>query len=118
MASSSSIPTPPRARTAGRQALADTSVFSKSTANLLSKIKQPLLAQLVRKQQAAMQRPVTSHLHVRTGYPIWQVSSRLKHRIFTEAVRDRQHLIIPDCANDVPKVVEVCARALPLDVVV
>ena len=35
-----------------------------------------------------------------------KVPARLKQRLFREAVADRQHLLIPDCANDLPKVDE------------
>lgn len=35
-----------------------------------------------------------------------KVPTRLKQRVFREAMHDRQHLLIPDCANDVPKVDE------------
>ena len=41
-----------------------------------------------------------------------KVPARLKQRLFREAVADRQHLLIPDCANDVPKVDEMLEALL------
>ena len=38
-----------------------------------------------------------------------KLSTRLKQRVFLESIRDRQHLVIPDCATELAKVEEMLA---------